>query len=148
MNNYKFYMQRFPINDTIQPIMTLEEDFEGLIYSKLSGIDKYGKIRVYTESYAESSELRTFIPEEITRDNPTLELTLYFTGDNRRSIYHRFVEYISGHKLTYWDDCRNRKVDIVLLEAIEPSDDKLIGSNLYIECTFKFTNLNGNSRNA
>lgn len=147
MNKYKFYMQRFPIDNETQPIKNLEEDFDGLLYSKLLGIDKYGKIKnIYTESYPESSELRTFIPSVITRDNPSLELTLYFTGENRRSVYHYFVEYISGHKLTYWDDCRNRKVDMLLIEAVEPSNDELYGNIPFIECTFKFTNLSGESK--
>ena len=90
-------MQQYPKNGVIQPIKDLEVDFIGLKYSKLMGIDKYGKIKnIYTESYPESSELRVWIPEIITRDNPEIELTLYFVGVNRRSVYHQFVQYISG----------------------------------------------------
>lgn len=146
MNNYNFYMQHFPVGGVAQTIKNLETDFTGLLYSKLSGIDKYGKPQIYTEKYAESSALRVFIPDVITRDNPTLELTLFFTGETRRAVYHSFVSYITGKKITYWDNCRNRKVDILLLEAVEPSDDKLYGSIPYIECTFRFTNLSGESR--
>ena len=96
-------------------------------------------------SYPESSELRVWIPEIITRDNPEIELTLYFVGVNRRSVYHQFVQYISGSKLYYWDNCRNRKVAILLTEPVEPSDDKLYGSTPYITASFKFTNLDGQS---
>lgn len=146
IDNYKFYMQQYPKNGVIQPIKDLEVDFIGLKYSKLMGIDKYGKIKnIYTESYPESSELRVWIPEIITRDNPEIELTLYFVGVNRRSVYHQFVQYISGSKLYYWDNCRNRKVAILLTEPVEPSDDELYGSTPYITASFKFTNLDGQS---
>lgn len=139
-------MQQYPKNGVIQPIKDLEVDFIGLKYSKLMGIDKYGKIKnIYIESYPESSELRVWIPEIITRDNPEIELTLYFVGVNRRSVYHQFVQYISGSKLYYWDNCRNRKVAILLTEPVEPSDDKLYGSTPYITASFKFTNLDGQS---
>ena len=137
IDNYKFYMQQYPKNGVIQPIKDLEVDFIGLKYSKLMGIDKYGKIKnIYIESYPESSELRVWIPEIITRDNPEIELTLYFVGVNRRSVYHQFVQYISGSKLYYWDNCRNRKVAILLTEPVEPSDDKLYGSTPYITASF------------
>lgn len=146
IDNYKFYMQQYPKNGVIQPIKDLEVDFIGLKYSKLMGIDKYGKIKnIYIESYPESSELRVWIPEIITRDNPEIELTLYFVGVNRRSVYHQFVQYISGSKLYYWDNCRNRKVAILLTEPVEPSDDKLYGSTPYITASVKFTNLDGQS---
>lgn len=146
IDNYKFYMQQYPKNGVIQPIKDLEVDFIGLKYSKLMGIDKYGKIKnIYIESYPESSELRVWIPEIITRDNPEIELTLYFVGVNRRSVYHQFVQYISGSKLYYWDNCRNRKVAILLTEPVEPSDDELYGSTPYITASFKFTNLDGQS---
>ena len=139
-------MQQYPKNGVIQPIKDLEVDFIGLKYSKLMGIDKYGKIKnIYIESYPESSELRVWIPEIITRDNPEIELTLYFVGVNRRLVYHQFVQYISGSKLYYWDNCRNRKVAILLTEPVEPSDDKLYGSTPYITASFKFTNLDGQS---
>lgn len=139
-------MQQYPKNGVIQPIKDLEVDFIGLKYSKLMGIDKYGKIKnIYIESYPESSELRVWIPEIITRDNPEIELTLYFVGVNRRSVYHQFVQYISGSKLYYWDNCRNRKVAILLTEPVEPSDDELYGSTPYITASFKFTNLDGQS---
>ena len=139
-------MQQYPKNGVIQPIKDLEVDFIGLKYSKLMGIDKYGRIKnIYIESYPESSELRVWIPEIITRDNPEIELTLYFVGVNRRSVYHQFVQYISGSKLYYWDNCRNRKVAILLTEPVEPSDDKLYGSTPYITASFKFTNLDGQS---
>ena len=146
IDNYKFYMQQYPKNGVIQPIKDLEVDFIGLKYSKLMGIDKYGKIKnIYIESYPESSELRVWIPEIITRDNPEIELTLYFVGVNRRLVYHQFVQYISGSKLYYWDNCRNRKVAILLTEPVEPSDDELYGSTPYITASFKFTNLDGQS---
>ena len=144
--NYYFYLQKYPKDGVIQPIINIEEYFDGLRYSKLTGIDRYGKPKnIHSETYAESSSLRVYIPDIITRENPNVELELYFTGENRRDMYHRFVEFIYGCKLYYWDTCRNRKISIILNDAIEPSEDKLYGSIPYITSTFKFTNLTGQS---
>ena len=144
--SYDFYLQKFPVNGVTQEVINIEDYFVGAKYSKLNGIDRYGKIKnIYAESYPESSTLKVWIPETITRDNPEIELTLYFVGVNRRLVYHQFVQYISGSKLYYWDNCRNRKVAILLTEPVEPSDDKLYGSTPYITASFKFTNLDGQS---
>lgn len=143
MAEYKFYMEH--MGDSASK-KDLEAAFVGLRYLKAEGMDNYGKIKnVYTEAYADSSDLRVYVPTKITRDNPDITFTFAFIGDNRRALYHQFVEFISGYKLTYSDTCRKRKVNMVLLEAVSISEDKLFGSTPFMEASFRFKNLSDKS---
>lgn len=142
MAEYKFYMEH--MGDPASK-KDLEVAFAGLRYLKAEGMDNYGKPRIYTETYADSSDLRVYIPTTLTRDNPDITFTFAFIGDNRRALYHQFVEFISGQKLTYYDTCRKRKVNMVLLEAVSISEDKLFGSTPFMEASFRFKNLSDKS---
>lgn len=145
MEKYNFYMSRWIGNAWESPI-NLEEYFSGLKYAECKGLSKYGKIKnIYTETYAETDELRTYIPDpdEIARENTDIEFVFVFIGENRRDIYDNFINWLSGYKIKYWDDCRNREVEIILIDAIEPSDDELVGTTPFIRGTFKFKNLKG-----
>lgn len=127
-----------------QPEKNLERDFDGLIYKEFSGLDSYGKIKsVYTEEFAETDELQIYQNPTPIRENPDLTFTCVFIGDNRRKTYHSFVDYISRGKIQYWDDIRNRKVTFILIEAVEPSEDKLYGDTPYIIASFKLKNIKG-----
>lgn len=127
-----------------QPEKDLEVDFPGLIYKEFSGLDSYGKIKsVYTEEFAETDELQIYQNPTPIRENPDLTFTCVFIGDNRRKTYHSFVDYISRGKIQYWDDIRNRKVTFILIEAVEPSEDKLYGDTPYIIASFKLKNIKG-----
>lgn len=145
MNEYKFYIQQINKDNSIGLQKDLEKDFVGLKYIKLEGIDNYGKPRIYTENYADSNDLRVYIPSNMTRDNPELTLTVAFVGENRRNTYHEFINFISGRKLIYYDTCRNRKVNMVLLNEVSINEDKLIGSTPYIEVSIRFKNLSDKS---
>lgn len=132
------------IDITNQPEKNLERDFDGLIYKEFSGLDSYGKIKsVYTEEFAETDELQIYQNPTPIRENPDLTFTCVFIGDNRRKTYHSFVDYISRGKIQYWDDIRNRKVTFILIEAVEPSEDKLYGDTPYIIASFKLKNIKG-----
>lgn len=142
MADYNCYMRRIDIAN--QPEKNLERDFDGLIYKEFSGLDSYGKIKsVYTEEFAETDELQIYQNPTPIRENPDLTFTCVFIGDNRRKTYHSFVDYISRGKIQYWDDIRNRKVTFILIEAVEPSEDKLYGDTPYIIASFKLKNIKG-----
>lgn len=143
MTKYKFYMSRY-VSGSWETAKSLEDEFQGLKYVKCSGLSAYGKPKnIYTESYAETDELRVFLPQKVARENTDIELELCFIGANRRDIYDSFVEYVTGCKIKFWDDCRNREAQMVLTDAIDPSDDILIGGTPYIIASFKFINCNG-----
>ena len=60
----------------------LEVDFDGLRYSKLTGLNTLGKPQnIYTEKYSEMNGVRVYMPETTTCDSYNLTLTLYFFGD-------------------------------------------------------------------
>lgn len=145
MSSYSFFMQKSPIGGVVQPVKNLEAEFQGLKYLEFKGLDSYGKPKVYTETFSESSDMKVFVPKGNPRDNPDLELKLAFTGDNRRDVYHSFVEYITGSPILYFDTCRRRRVVLILMDSISVDSESLYGSNPYIIVPFKFKNLSGNS---
>lgn len=142
----QFFMQRVDLLN--QPVKNLEEDFPGLRYKEFKGLEKYGKNKgVYTETFAETDEVQVYMTPTPIRENIELTLTLVFIGNSRRETYHLFVDYISQGKIKYWDSVRKREVVFVLIEAIEPETDTLIGGADYIQASFKLTCLNGQAKN-
>lgn len=145
MSGYKFYMSRY-INNSWEEEVSLEDYFEGMKYSKCDGLSTFGKPKnIYTESYAEEEKLRVYIPPTVVRENTDIEFEFIFSGGNRRSVYNSFVDWITGYKIKYRDTCRGKEVEMILIEAIEPEDDFLYGSDPYIASAFKFKNLIGSS---
>lgn len=145
MNKYKFYMSRF-VDNQWEEAVSLEDYFPGLIYLSCKGLSDKGKIKnIYTESFAEVEELRTYIPTEIVRENTDIEFEFGFKKDNRRDVYDNFVDWISGYRIKYWDTARNREVEMILIEKIEIDEDLLIGDSPFIVAPFKFKNIRGHS---
>lgn len=143
MENPKFYMSRY-VNGEWEEATDIEAYFNGLHYAKCDGLSKYGEVKnIYTETYAETSELRVYLPETVARENTDVEFEFVFDGENRRDTYHSFVEWLSGKKLKYWDTLRNRELEMILIDSVEPEEDELYGSHPYIRVPFKFKNLRG-----
>lgn len=141
--DYKFYISRL-INGAWEDATDIESYFIGLHYSKCTGADSYGKPKnIFTETYAETSELRVYIPETVARENTDVEFEFVFDGENRRDTYHSFVEWLSGKRLKYWDTLRNRELEMILIESVEPEEDELLGSHPFIRVPFTFKNLKG-----
>lgn len=152
--DYKFYMSRELINPSSldrywEDDTDLESYFKGLRYVKCDGLSKYGKPKnIYTENYADDEELRVYLPrpEEVLRENTDIEFTFAFADSSdkdRRKVYDDFVDWITGYKIKYHDTCRNKELQMILLEAIEPSEDYLYGDKPFIVAEFKFKNLFG-----
>ena len=141
--DYKFYISRL-INRVWEDATDIESHFIGMHYLKCTGVDSYGKLKnVFTETYSETSNLRVYLPETIARENTNIEFEFVFEGANRRDTYHSFVEWLSGYRLKYWDTCRNRELEMILIDSIAPDEDELYGSNPFIRCKFKFKNIKG-----
>ena len=146
MAQYKFYMSRF-IDGVWEDAISLEDYFDGLVYLRAKNLSGFGKIRnIYSESFAEVEDLRLYIPETVVRENTDIEFEFGFKKANRRDTYHSFVDWITGHKIKYWDTARNREVEMILIEKIEVDDDLLKGDSPYIVVPFKFKNLKGSSK--
>lgn len=147
MSKYHHYIQRYDKKTSSwSDAVDIEAEYKGLIYANCAGLSDKGKIKnIYTESYPEADELRVSIPEKPKRENTKIELELIFSGEDRRNQFDRFVEFVTGYKVRYWDTCRKRQVDMILMEEVKPSDDYLKGDNPFMVATFKFDNLTGDT---
>ena len=159
--NYKFYIQRYSRKhwnketsqydkEDIGELIDIEEHFK-CKYVKFEGLSETGKVKnIYTETYAETEELRMYIPDEVLYDNTDMSLTLLFypysendsdVQDNERA----FFEYVSGHKIEYHDTFRNRYVSLLLLNKPEVVGEVLYGGSRYREVKYTFKNIYGRS---
>ena len=159
--SYKFYIQRYSRKhwnketsqydkEDIGELIDIEEQFK-CKYVKFEGLSETGKVKnIYTETYAETEELRMYIPDEVLYDNTDMSLTLLFSPysendsdvqDNERA----FFEYVSGHKIEYHDTFRNRYVSLLLLNKPEVVGEVLYGGSRYREVKYTFKNIYGRS---
>ena len=158
---YKFYIQRYSRKhynketsqydkEDIGELIDIEEQFK-CKYVKFEGLSETGKVKnIYTETYAETEELRMYIPDEVLYDNTDMSLTLLFSPysendsdvqDNERA----FFEYVSGNKIEYHDTFRNRYVSLLLINKPEVVGEVLYGGSRYREVKYTFKNIYGRS---
>ena len=159
--SYKFYIQKYSRKhynketsqydkEDIGELIDIEEQFK-CKYVKFEGLSETGKVKnIYTETYAETEELRMYIPDEVLYDNTDMSLTLLFSPysendsdvqDNERA----FFEYVSGHKIEYHDTFRNRYVSLLLINKPEVVGEVLYGGSRYREVKYTFKNIYGRS---
>ena len=158
---YKFYIQKYGrkywdknksqyVEEAKGELIDIEAQFK-CKYVKFEGLSETGKVKnIYTETYAETEELRMYIPDEVLYENTDMSLTLLFSPysendsdvqDNERA----FFEYISGHKIEYHDTFRNRYVSLLLLNKPEVVGEVLYGGSRYREVKYTFKNIYGRS---
>lgn len=159
--SYKFYIQKYSRKhwnketsqydkEDIGELIDIEEQFK-CKYVRFEGLSETGKVKnIYTETYAETEELRMYIPDEVLYENTDMSLTLLFSPysendsdvqDNERA----FFEYVSGHKIEYHDTFRNRYVSLLLLNKPEVVGEVLYGGSRYREVKYTFKNIYGRS---
>lgn len=134
-----------------ESIVNLENhaSFNGLHYLSCKGLmDKGRRKNVYTEEYADSDKVRVWQGNDVTREGTVIEFEFAFVGESRARAYDNFYTYVSQGLLWYWDDARKKKAEMVLIDAIAPSEDIFVGSTPYIKATFKFQNLKGECEDA
>ena len=158
---YKFYIQRYSRKhwnketsqydkEDIGELIDIEEQFK-CKYVKFEGLSETGKVKnIYTETYAETEELRMYIPDEVLYDNTDMSLTLLFAPDteNDRDVQDNeraFFEYVSGHKIEYHDTFRNSYVSLLLINKPEVVGEVLYGGSRYREVKYTFKNIYGRS---
>ena len=147
MAEYKYYMRKYgTADDDAVPIIDLESHFDGMIVRSVSGLSSVGTPKnIYTETYAEDSEVRVYLPETVERESTQVTIRASFRTTGRRSVYEAFCNYIIGSKIKYWDTVRNRLVYLLLDSAIELEEDFLFGSDPFLTVEFRFMNLFGRS---
>ena len=158
---YKFYIQKYGrkywdknksqyVEEAKGELIDIEAQFK-CKYVKFEGLSETGKVKnVYTETYADSEELRVYVPDEVLYEQTDISLTLLFAPssandndvqDNERA----FFEYVSGHKIEYHDTFRNRYVSLLLINKPEVVGEVLYGGSRYREVKYTFKNLYGRS---
>ena len=158
---YKFYIQKYGrkywdknksqyVEEAKGELIDIEAQFK-CKYVKFEGLSETGKVKnIYTETYAETEELRAYIPDEVLYENTDLSLTLLFAPDstNESDVQNNeraFFEYVSGHKIEYHDTFRNRYVSLLLLNKPEVIGEVLYGGSRYREVKYTFKNIYGRS---
>lgn len=132
---YKFYMRQYPDGTD----KDLEAEFVGLHYSSCDGLENKGEVKnIYTETFADSSEINVYVPDEICEDSVEVTFTFAFDGDDRRKVFDDFYSFVRNGVIEYHDNARNKKAWLLLDGGVEPSDDILKGSHVYILADFKF----------
>lgn len=122
----------------------LEIDFRGLRYSKADGLDSIGKAKnIYTEEYADSDRVRVHMPRVVTNSPTTVKFTFFFVGDDRREVYHEFVDYVREGYHVYYDDARRKYLYFYVSGEISPAEEMLYGSTPYLKFVFEASNLFG-----
>lgn len=159
--NYKFYIQKYGrkywdknksqyVEEAKGELIDIEAKFK-CKYVKFEGLSETGKVKnIYTETYAETEELRMYIPDEVLYDNTDISLTLLFAPDTENDSdvqdnERAFFEYVSGHKIEYHDTFRNRYVSLLLLNKPEVVSEVLYGGSRYREVKYTFKNIYGRS---
>lgn len=150
------YMQR--IDQTGFNVLDIEEEFQGLIYLSAEGMNTIGKAKnIYTESYADSDNLRVYMPAEDTMveegvqvdayTNEPTEITMQFAiiGDAlmRQRTFDRFADYVRHGIHKYWDSARKREFRFIVTDELKPSKERWHGSMPYIVVEVPMQNLNG-----
>lgn len=158
---YKFYIQLCPqkvwsnlrqamIDVSQSDLLDLEEHFK-CKYVKAEGIAENGKVRnIYTESYAETEKLRTFVPEELVYENTEIALTLLFLPETKDEMdiqnnERAFFDFVSGRKVEFHDTFRNRYVTLLLINKPEVVGEVLYGGSRYRQVKYTFKNVYGRS---
>lgn len=146
MSNIKFYMQKVDVNENLidGTLKDLEVDFSGMLYYKCEGLLNKGKRKdIVIESHANSDKVRVWQSANLSREETNITFTFYFKGEERLSVYEQFYEYVKDGIISYWDTKRLKEARLVLVDALEPSNDLYKGSEPYISADFKFKNLWG-----
>lgn len=153
---FKFFMRRIDVLPDGTENPSEEYDilsmFPNIAYKSMTGLNTYGKPKLYTESFPESSKVSVLITPQ--REQTDLQLSLYFFGKENATeeekfteadkAYHEFVSLISGCLVTYRDNYRKRKVKMYLVDATDVKTDTLYNEP-YKEVLFKFKNVYGYS---
>lgn len=144
---YNFYMQECDSKGRIiagSAPKNLEQDFRGLRYCKIDGIEAIGAPKnVYSESFADADRLRVYAPKDVKHKETTITLTLYFVGENRFKTLDAFNEYIKGGFHRYWDNARNKWFAFYIKDELKPAEAMWHGSVPYLKMDYKLINIFG-----
>ena len=155
MAKYNFFVCKCDKNGilTSNTKKNLEEDFEGVRYQKMTGLNDFGESKlVVTEDYAEQDGVRSYVEpiseaNDVPRKNTEIKLSLVFFGKNRRVAYDNFIDYISRDYTFYWDTARLKGFTFVFSNKVSISSELFYNEMPYFIVTFTLQNINGRTFN-
>lgn len=144
---YNFYMvqcDKYGKVASEEEEINLEQNFQGMRYSKAEGLDKIGKPKnIYSEKYANSDRLRVHVPNEITNEATNVTFNFVFVGDNRQKVYRDFLEYVRKGFHRYYDDARKKYLYFCVNSELKPAEEKQYGSVPYLKFELEVQNIFG-----
>lgn len=122
----------------------LEKDFDGLLVSKIKGLDDKGEIKNrYTESYADSDKLRVYHPTTPLYKETTIKLDILFSKSMRSYMIDKFANLIKSGTLVFYETSRGRCFEFIYMKDTVVSDEKMYGGQPYKEVEFELQNVRG-----
>jgi hypothetical protein len=122
----------------------LEKDFDGLLVSKIKGLDDKGEIKNrYTETYADSEKLRVYHPTTPLYKETTIKLDILFSKALRGYKLDAFTNLIKGGTLIMYETSRGRCFEFVYMKDTIVSDERMYGGQPYKEVEFELQNIRG-----
>lgn len=138
--------------------VNLEDTFSGLRYNKFVGIEKYGETNNYVETWAEDDTAAVYVQSSASRGQNEATLSLYFfdpeLADNKtyadmiaaiEDVYHKFINFIDGKKVIYYDTARKRKILMYQDGDISPSEMVLKNGIPYFSVEIPFKTIKGHA---
>lgn len=144
---YNFYIQKYTQGTTHFSKVNIQTTYHCL-YKQFKDFFFNGDVKnTYTESYAEQSGDRVWIPpkDELTFSSYECKLELLFDKATCQADARKFDEDFRGQKIEYSDTFRNRYVTLLMTKQPTIKQEILYGERTYMLVEFTFTNILGKS---
>lgn len=142
-----FYIGKYNAGTSTFTWSSLEQTLNGDLvrYRRCAGLENRGKMKnAYTESYADATQTREFIPGTPTYEPTeiTLDVVIKRSTTDSTTTFDTLTDNFQNGLTVYWDTQRKRCAVLKLTNAVETKEDTYLGMN-YLECEYKFTNITG-----
>lgn len=144
-NGVNFYMQKYPQGTTTFPVQDIEAVYK-CTYRQFKDLVFDGDVsNIYTESFAEHSGTRTYIPtpENLAFKEYECKLQLLFDRKTCQEDSETFFKAFRGQLVEYHDTFRNKYATLLMIKRPAIQQEKLYSNTPYQLVEFTFTNVKG-----
>jgi hypothetical protein len=153
MANYNFYLIPYESYSAdpaagANGMIDIEATFN-CKYCSFTGLMEDGDAKnIYTEEYAEGTELRVFTPDpdELTHNTTECKLTLLWQSNEDYAVQSNeraFQNFVFGRRLVYYDTFRKKYFSLLMQKQPTKGEERLYSGKQYRQVTYTFTNLAG-----
>lgn len=142
---YHFYIHKYPQGSQTFSKVDVEITYN-CKYKAFKDLFFDGNIKnTYSESYAEQSGNRLYVPDksDLAFDVYDCTLELLFDKQTCQDDLRKFYEDIRGQRIEWSDDFRNLYVSLINTEAPSVTQEVLYGNRPYQLISIKFQNYLG-----